>query len=188
MFAQHRAQGLVEQVRTSVVGFARSAQISIYAGHEVGFGVFGQSLGNMYREVVFPFGVNDFYGFVFRTKYTTVAHLSAHFGIERCIVEYDLIERLFLLCHLAVAEDVAFVFRVVPTFELGFSFPHYDPVSRFHGGGVACAFFLLLHFRMERFFVHGHAVLTADEFRQVEWETVGVEQRECFHAVYDGIP
>ena len=187
MFAQHRAQGLVEQVRTSVVGFAGSAQIGVYAGHEVGFGVLRQSLGDMYREVIFPFSVYDFYGLVFRTKHTAVAHLSAHFGIERRVVEYDLIERLFLLRYFAVAEDVAFVLSIVPAFELGFSFLYYHPVARFHGCGVACAFFLLLHLRMERFFVHGHAVFTTDEFRQVERETIGVEQREGFHAVYDGL-
>ena len=114
--------------------------------------------------------------------------MSAHFGIERRVVEYDLIERLFLLRYFAVAEDVAFVLSIVPAFELGFSFFYYHPVARFHGRGVARAFFLFLHLRMERFFVHGHAVFTTDEFRQVERETIGVEQREGFHAVYDGLP
>ena len=49
--------------------------------------------------------------------------------------------------------------------------------------GVAGTFFLLLHLHVELLHVHGVSVFAADEFGEVERETVGVEQSEGLCAV-----
>ena len=59
------------------------------------------------------------------------------------------------------------------------------PVAVFHGGGVAGTLLLLLHLDVELLLIDGKAVLTADELREVEGETVGVEEAEGLDAVED---
>ena len=87
---------------------------------------------------------------------------------------------------MAILEDAAAVFGVVPTHKLGFAFVHGHPVGGFDGGGIAGTLFLLFHLGVEGSFVDGETGFGADEFREVEGETVGVEKREGLGAVDDG--
>ena len=81
--AEHLAQGLVEQVRGSVVGFAGMACLSVHRGMESGGGISRQLLGEMYGQIVLALHVEDFHRFCLALQRASVAHLSAHFGVER---------------------------------------------------------------------------------------------------------
>ena len=185
MCAKHLAKGLIQQVRGAVVGLAGVTLVSIHASHEIGFGVFGQLLGDVHGEAVLALRVDDVDGLKLADDDALVAHLSAHLGIERCLVQHNLVVGLLLLHDAAVAQDAAFVFSVVPAYELtlgGRTAEHILPVIGLHGGGIAGALLLLLHLGVETGFIHGEVVLAADELGEVEGEAVGVEEREGFGA------
>ena len=183
MVAQHLFQGIVEKVCGSMVGSAAVALVNIYASHEVGRGVFRQLLDDVYALVVLALGVDDLDGLVFVYEHTAVAHLSTHLAIERSVVENEFVEGLLLLCHLSVSEDVALVFGIVISLELLFAFLQHLPVSIFHCSGIACTSLLLLHLHAEASLVNGISVFAADEFSEVERESVGVEEAEGLFAV-----
>ena len=187
MGAEHFAQGLIEQVGGCVVGFAGAAGFHVNAGHKFGRWVFREFTRQMDGQVVFALRVEDFNGFLFVAEHTAVAHLSAHFGVERCRVEHEFKIGLLLLLHLAVAQDVAGVFREVPAFKFRFAFAHHNPVACFHCGGVAGTFLLLFHFGVEGVFINGHSLFGTDELRKVERETIGVEEREGLLSVHHGL-
>lgn len=63
----------------------------IYISYYWNVKVFGQFFGDMDRKVVFFFGVNDFNGFEFVYDYFCIIYLIIIFGIERSIVQYNLI-------------------------------------------------------------------------------------------------
>ena len=136
--------------------------------------------------VVLALGVDDLYGLVLAHEHAIVTYLAAHLAIEGSVVEYQFIEAALLLCHLAVAQDVAFVFSIVVTDKLLVAFLQHLPVAVLHGGGVAGTCLLLLHLFVELLLVYGVTVLTANQLGQVEWESVGVEEAECAHAVQFG--
>ena len=185
--AQHFAEGLVEQVGGGMVGLAGVAGLDIYFGVEGSRGILGQFLREMERQVVLALRIKDFHGFRFAHKHALVALLSTHFGIEGRSVEHEFIERLLLLLHAAVAEDMAVVLRLIPADELRFAFAEYHPVVGLHGGSVACTILLLLHLGVEGGLVNTQAVLGTDEFRQVEGEAVRIEEGEGFRAVHHGL-
>ena len=116
--AEHLLQRVVQQVGSRVVGSRGIALVGIDAGHELGRGVFRQLLHNVYRLVVLALGIDYLDGFVLVHQHAAVAYLSAHLAVERGVVEHQLVERVLLLGHLAVAQDVAGVFGVVVAYEL----------------------------------------------------------------------
>ena len=99
------------------------------------------------------------------------------------MVEHHLVECVLLLCDLAVAQDVALILGVVVTHELLFAILDLHPVTVLHGSGVAGACLLLVHLAVEALLVDGETVLAADQFGEVERETVGVEEAESLLAV-----
>ena len=78
---------------------------------------------------------------------------------------------------------MALVFGEVVAHELLFALAQVHPVAVLNGCCVACAFLLLLHLGVEFVLSYGESVLTADEFGEVEGESVGVEEAESLHAV-----
>ena len=84
-----------------------------------------------------------------------VAYLSAAFGIERSLVQYNLEQCLVLLLYLAVAQNGCLIFCIIVAYKFGSAFLQCNPVSGFNGGGIACTLFLLLHFGIELFDVGG---------------------------------
>ena len=82
---------------------------------------------------------------------------------------------------------MALILRVVVAHKLLFALFHHFPVAVFHDGCIAGAGFLLLHFFVEAFAVYGIAVFAADEFCQVEWEAVCIEQSERSRSVKFGL-
>ena len=133
--------------------------------------------------VVFALGIDDFDGFSLVDEYTAVTYLSTHLSVERSVVEHEFIEFVLLLCHLAVAQDMTVVFGIVVAHKLLFASHEFGPVGVFHSGSVACAIFLFLHFSVKLFLIHRESVFAANQFGEVEWESVGVEQSECLNAI-----
>ncbi len=187
MCAKDFAQGLVEEVRGTMVGFAGTTLVGIYASHELGFGMLWKFLGNMHGEAVFALGVDDVDGLVLTDEHALIADLSTHLSIEGSAIENYLIVGLLLLHDLAVAKDVALVLGEIPTNELRLCnriAGHGLPVVGFNLGSTACTFLLLLHLYVEASLVDGEAVFAADELGEVEGETVGVEEGEGLHTIY----
>ena len=181
--AEHLLQSVVEQVGSGVVGSRALASVYVYASHEVGLRVLRQSLHDVYRLSVLALCVSDCNGLVLADEHAGIAYLTAHLAVERRIVEHELEVCILLLCHLAIAQDVALVFGEVVAYELLFAFAQDNPVGVLNGGSVACAFLLLLHLGVELVCGNGESVLAADKLGEVEREAVCVEQTERLHAV-----
>ena len=171
-----------------MVGGRGIALVGIDARHKLRRRILGQLLDDMHALVVLTFGVDDLDGLRLIAKYTAVAYLSTHLTIKWSIVEDELIELVLLLGNLAVAQDMTVVFSEVVAHELLHSriariACDLYPVAVLHSGGIAGTVFLLLHLRLELLLVDGKTVLTTDEFREVERETVSVEQAEGLYTV-----
>ena len=95
----------------------------------------------MDRKVVLLFCINDFNRFKFVHQHAGIAYLTAAFGIERGLVQYNLVQCLVFLLNLPVTQDGCFVFRIVIAYEFGCAFLQRNPVAGFNSGGVACALF-----------------------------------------------
>ena len=187
MVAQYLLQGIVEQVGSRVVGGACLALVGVYACHEVSLRILWQLLNDVYRLSVLALGVYDVHCFVLAYQHSAVANLTTHLAVEWCVVEHEFIECVLLLCHLAVAQYVAFVFSVVVAYEVLLALAQLGPVAVFNGSGVARSCLLLLHLLVKLFLVNAESVFAADEFSEVERESVGVEQAECLCAVEHGL-
>ena len=159
---------MIHEVCGGVVGFSATTAIDINAGHKFGRDVGGKLVREVDGQVVFALGVEDLDRFLLVDEHTGVTHLAAHFSIEGRGVEHELEVGLFLLRDLAILEDAAAVFGVVPTHKLGFAFVHGHPVGGFDGGGIAGTLFLLFHLGVEGSFVDGETGFGADEFGEVE--------------------
>ena len=109
MVTQNLLQCIVEQVCCCMVGSTSVALISIYTCHELSLNILWQLLHDVYTLVVLALCVNNVDSLCLIDKYTLIANLSTHLAIERCVVEYELEKLVLLLCHLAVAQDVAVV-------------------------------------------------------------------------------
>ena len=137
----------------------------------------------MNGEVVLALRIENLNCFVGAAENTFVAHLAAHLCIERSSVEHEFVVGLLLLLHFAVAQDMAVGLCLVPTHKLVFTFAEHYPVASFYCCSIASAFLLLLHLNVEAFFVRLESLLSADEFREVEGETVSVEKRESLSTI-----
>ena len=180
MVAQHLFKSVVKQVSGGMVSGTCVALVGVNASHEVCLDVLRQLLHNVNALSVLTFCIDDVHSLVLAYEHTLIAYLTTHFPIERCVVKNQLIESALLLCHLAIASDVALIFCVVITYKLllGRRLVNNNPVAILHRSSVAGALFLLLHLDVEAFFVNGIAVLAADKFCKVERETISVEQFE----------
>ena len=185
--AENLLQRVVKQVGCGVIRGTCVALVGINARHEVGLNVLRQLLYDVDALSVLSLGIDDFDGLVLADEHATVAYLTTHLAVERRVVEYQFIESILLLSHLAVAQDMAFIFCIVVTYELLFALCQLNPVSVLYGCGVACALFLFLHLCVELLFVHGEAVFAAYQFREVEREAVCIEQTERLSAVQFGL-
>ena len=183
MLAQNLLQTVVEQVGSCMVGSTSLAALDIYASHEISVYILWQLLYDVDALVVLTLSVDNLDGLILADEYTLVANLSTHFAIERSVVEYQLIETVLLLSHLAIAEDVALIFCIVVTYEILVAFLQYLPVAVLYGSSIAGTLFLLLHLLVETGCINGVTILTADQLCEVERETVGIEEAECAHAV-----
>ena len=155
MVTENLLQGVVQKVGCRMVGCAGGTLVGIDTCHEVGIWLLGQFLDNMYALVVLTLGVDDAHGLVLANQHSAVADLSSHLAIEWRDVEYKFVERVFLLGHLAVAQYVTFVFCVVVAHELLLALSQLHPVAVLYGGGIACAFLLLLHLLIKLLLVNG---------------------------------
>ena len=126
--AQHLFQSIVEQVGSRMVGCTCISLVGIYTGHELGRWILRQLFDDMDTLVVLTLGVNDIDGLSFIDENTTVTDLTTHLTIKRGIVEHKLIELVLLLCHLAIAQDMALIFRIVITHELLLALSDFHPV------------------------------------------------------------
>ena len=143
MVAQNLLQAVVEQVGSCMVGSASLAALDIYASHEISVYILWQLLYDVDALVVLTLSVDNLDGLILADEYTLVANLSTHFAIERSVVEYQLIETVLLLSHLAIAEDVALIFCIVVTYEILVAFLQYLPVAVLYGSSIAGTLFLL---------------------------------------------
>ena len=57
------------------------------------------------------------------------------------------------------------------------------PVAVLHGSGIAGTLLLFLHLHIKLLLVDGKAILTTDQFCEVERESVGVEQTESLYTI-----
>ena len=62
--------------------------------------------------------VGDGHCLILAYENTIVAYLTTHLTIERSVVEYKLEICVLLLCHLAIAQDMALVLSVIVAYEL----------------------------------------------------------------------
>ena len=166
-----------------MVGCACITLVGINASHEVSLNILRQSLDDMYRLVVLALGIGDVYRFVFVYEYAGITHLTSHLSIERSAVENKLIVRVLLLCHLAVAQYMTFIFRVVVAHKLLLARTNLNPVAVLHSRSVASTLFLLLHLGLELLLVNTYSALTTDKLCKVERESVCVKQTERLGAV-----
>ena len=174
MLAQYFAECRVQQVGSRVIGCTGSTFFGIYASHHRSFRMCGQFLGDMYRKVIFLLCINYFNRFEFADQYTCITYLTTAFGIERGIVQYNLIQCLVFLFYLTVTKDTCFIFRIVVTNKFSSSFFQCNPVAGFYGSGIAGTLLLLLHLGIEFLDVGSHTVFTENQFRQVERETESI--------------
>ena len=159
-----------------MVGLTAAAHLHVHFSMEGSLGVGGQFLCKVYWQVVLALGVEYLHLVVASHEYALVAYLTTHFGIERSLVEHQFVVSLLFLLHAAVAQNVAVALRYVPTLKVCFTFGKDYPVVGFNSRSVAGTFLLLLHFGVKAFLVNLHAIFVADEFSQVERETISVEQ------------
>jgi hypothetical protein len=68
-----------------------------------------------------------------------------------------------------------------------FALFQHHPVAVFNNGSIAGTSLLLFHFFLELFFIDTEAVFATNQFGEVEWETIGIEQAECLFAVQFGL-
>ena len=141
----------------------------------------------MYALTVLTLGVDDVDGLGLVADNTAITYLTTHLTIEWSIVEYQLIELVLLLSHLAVTHDVALIFSIVVAHELLLTLGKLYPVAVLNSSRVTGALLLLLHLYIELLLVNGEAVLTTDKLCKVERESVGVEQTECLNTIQLGL-
>ena len=128
MVAQHLFQSIVEQVGSCMVGSTCISFVCIYTGHKLGRRILRQLFDDMDALVVLTLGIDDIDGLSLIDEDTTVTNLTTHLTIEWGIVEHKLIELVLLLCHLAIAQDMALIFRIVITHELLLALSDFHPV------------------------------------------------------------
>ena len=78
---------------------------------------------------------------------------------------------------------MALVFGIVISHEYLFAFLQHFPVAVFHCGSIACTCLLLLHLHVKSILIDGISVFAADEFGEVEGESVGVKHAEGLSTV-----
>ena len=128
----------------------------------------------MYRKIILFLCIDHFNRFELAYQYTGITDLTTTFCIEWSIVEYNLIQCLVLLFDLAITQDLCLAFEQIITHELTFTLFQRDPVACLDSGGVTGTLFLLLHSLIEGLDIGFHAVLTKNQFRQVQRESVGI--------------
>src|SRR5574344_2302217 len=183
MVAQHLFQRIVEQVSGSMIGGRTVALVDIHTCHEVGLRILWQVLHDMDALIVLALSVDDVDGFVFADNRPLIAYLTTHLTIERCVVEYKLIECVLLLSYLTVAHDMTLIFCIIVTYKLLFTLLEFYPVRVFHGGSIAGTFLLFLHFGIESLFIYHITIFTTYQLGEVKRESVSIKHTECLHAV-----
>ena len=136
----------------------------------------------MNGHTVLLLGVKHTDGLGLVHQFALVAHFTTHLAIEGSLVKDYLVYHALLLLHLAILQDVARIFCKIISDKLSLAFGQHGPVAHFHLCGVAGAGFLLLHLHVEAIHIHRHAVLSANQFREVQGEAEGVEKRKCLVA------
>ena len=67
MVAKNLFEGLVEEVRTSVIGLDSTATLHIHASHELGFGIAWDALQQVNTHAILFLGVNHLDGLLLVT-------------------------------------------------------------------------------------------------------------------------
>ena len=180
MAAQNLPQGGVHQVRCAVVVGNALTACRVDGSGKSRLGVLWQLLGDVDDEVVLLHRINNTNGFVFGSQGAGVAHLTAHFGVERGLVQHDLKVFLLLGDHLAEAQDVTFTGEFGVADKLGglFALVHHHPVAVGFFGGFARAVFLLFEVSLEAVHIHVDALFGGHQLGKVDREAEGVEQFE----------
>ena len=161
-----------------MVGCRSVAFVGVYARHKVCLHILWQLLRDVNALVVLSLRIHNVDGLVFAYQDSLVANLSTHLAIEWRMVQHQFKESILLLGNLSVTQNVAFVFGVVVADKLLFALAQYHPVAVFHSCSIAGTCLLLCHFFLELPFVYTEAVFATNQFSQIEWETVGIEQAE----------
>ena len=178
VFAQHFAQGIMENMRRRVVASNSLTALCIDSSRQRSVEVCRQFGQDMYGQVILAFGIQ----YAHIAERTGIAYLTTHFGVERCLVEHHLIERFAFLAHLTVAKNAACHVQFVIADKLRLTFGQHGPVAKVLFIRLATHGFLVLKGFVVLLLVGGKAVLAEDEFRQVERKSVGIFEREHIHA------
>ena len=83
MFAQHLSECIVEQVGGSVVTRDSHASFFIDCGFKQRIHIGRQFFYDVHRQIVFSLRGGDLHHFSIGSERTLIAHLTAHFGVER---------------------------------------------------------------------------------------------------------
>ena len=126
-------------------------------------------------------------GFVFIDQHTCVAYFTTHLCIKWSLIEHHLIHYPFLLLHLTILQDVTAVFCIVVTHKLALTFIENCPIAHLYLSSITSTFLLFEHLLVEPFLVNCHVVLTANQFSQIERESVCVKQFECLLSWNDAL-
>ena len=91
VLAENLAQSLVEEVRRRVVALALDTFLLVDFGSEAGSYIVRQLVGEVDGEVVLALRVEDGNLLVTVNQPTRVADLTTHFGVERRLVQDNLV-------------------------------------------------------------------------------------------------
>ena len=177
--AEHFTKCLIEKVSTSVVSLCSTTTLYIDASHELCLSVLWEFIYDVDSHTILLLCVKHCDCFFLRNENTAITYFTTHFTIERSLVENHLVCCTLLLLHLTVLDDVARVFCIVITNELTLCIAQNNPVAEMNLSSVASTSFLFLHLYVESVLIHCHALLTADKFSKVEWETKCIEESKC---------
>ena len=183
MCAQHLTQCLMQQVCSGVVALTLDTLLRIDLRHKRSGHIFWQFRYEVNWQVVLTLGVDHLDPLILIDQPTGIAYLTTHLRIERSLVEHHLIQHLVLLFHLTVAQDLRVTLKQVVAHELALARFQVYPIACLDSGGITRTFLLLLHLLVELLDINLHTVLTQDQLRQIQGETVGIIQREGIHTI-----
>ena len=186
MRAHYLAQGGLQQVRGAVIALNLGPAGVVVAGRELGVEVLGQLQHGMHDEVIFLLRVQHAHLAERTFQKARVTNLPTRLGVERRLIEHQLILGFALAVGAAVAQDAGrgLLLVVAHKGRLLLRLTHHGPVALIGFLGVAAAAFLQLQLLLEAFLVHGQAFFAGNEGRKVQREAKRVRELKGGFAVY----
>ena len=150
MRSQHLPQSIMQQMGRRVIIFRGNPFVHIHLGRKHLSQILWQTICYMNGQPVFLVGIQNAYLLRFRNQPAAVTDLSPALAIERGNVKHQLIERLSLRTHPAIAGNLHLCLRVVIPHEfLCIIGNQFHPIIRVHGSSRTGTFFLSFHLRLE---------------------------------------